>query len=235
MVILLIAVVSTLRLSFLSSVSRLLIVNSVLTEFISLFVTLSILLFTLMYYLFDNFSTFEVLYTGTPGDLLVFTYQHQTFLMDQLSLGLHPVSVYYFPFIYIFVLITVLSVLFCLSYNVNELSTFMFYCLVILCAGYTLFFTSSLLVFFLSYEMLLIPSFFILYNFAKTRKCVEAAYLMFFWTQFGALFLIFGFLYLAMAANAHSFEAISLVYLSPYELNFVFFCLLFGFGVKLPI
>jgi NADH:ubiquinone oxidoreductase subunit 4 (subunit M) len=50
----------------------------------------------------------------------------------------------------------------------------------ILAAGYTMFFTSSLLIFFFSYEMLLIPSFFILYNFAKTRKCVEAAYLMFF-------------------------------------------------------
>jgi len=28
--------------------------------------------------------------------------------------------------------------------------------------------------------MLLVPSFFILYKFAKTRRCVEAAYLMFF-------------------------------------------------------
>lgn len=179
-VLLLVTIVSVLRLSFLSSINKLLIANSILAEFISLFVVLSIFLFTSMYYLFDNFSTFETLHSDTPGELLVFTYQHQTFLIDQLSLGLHPVSVYYFPFIYIFVLITVLSVLFCLAYNTNELSTFMFYCLVILCAGYSLFFTSSLLVFFLSYEMLLIPSFFILYNFAKTRKCVEAAYLMFF-------------------------------------------------------
>jgi len=133
-----------------------------------------------MYYLFDNFSTILLLQTSIPGDIVSIVYQPQALLLDQIALGLHPVAVYYFPFIYIFILITALSVLFCLSYNVNELSTFMLYCLVILCAGYTLFFTSSLLVFFLSYEMLLIPSFFILYNFAKTRKCVEAAYLMFF-------------------------------------------------------
>lgn len=141
---------------------------------------MSLILFTVMYYLLDNFSTFELLHTTVPGDVLALVYQPQVLLLDQTSLGLHPVSVYCFPFIYIFVLITVLSILFCLSYNVNELTTFIAYCVVILCAGYTLFFTSSLLVFFLSYEMLLIPSFFILYNFAKTRKCVEAAYLMFF-------------------------------------------------------
>jgi hypothetical protein len=51
---------------------------------------------------------------------------------------------------------------------------------VILLAGYVLFFTDSVILFFFSYETLLIPSFFILYNFAKTRRCVEAAYLMFF-------------------------------------------------------
>ena len=180
MILLFVVVMYVLRLSFASSLNRLLLVNTLLTEFISLSVILALLLFTTMYYLFDNFSTIEILHTSTPGDVISLSYQPQALLIDQVSLGLHPVSVYYFPFIYIFVLITVLSILFCLAYNVNELTTFMFYCTIILCAGYTLFFTSSLLVFFLSYEMLLIPSFFILYNFAKTRKCVEAAYLMFF-------------------------------------------------------
>jgi len=56
----------------------------------------------------------------------------------------------------------------------------MFYVTLILIAGYILFFTDSIILFFFAYEMLLIPSFFILYNFAKTRRCVEAAYLMFF-------------------------------------------------------
>lgn len=133
-----------------------------------------------MYYLFDNFSYFELLSTSVPGEHLFFANLSQTFLFDQNMIGLHPVAVYYFPFIYIFVLITVLSILFCLSYNLNEFTTFVLYCVVILCAGYSMFFTSSLMIFFLSYEMLLVPSFYILYNFAKTRKCVEAAYLMFF-------------------------------------------------------
>lgn len=196
---------------------------------------LSFLILTSMYYLFDNFSTFNLTLTTVPGETLFLTNHADTFLLHQEFLGMHPIAVYYFPFIYIFITITVLSILYCLSYNINELTTFMFYCSLILIAGYTLFFTSSLLLFFLAYEMLLIPSFFILYNFAKTRKCVEAAYLMFFWTQFGALFLIFGFLYLMIASGSHTFEVIESTYFSTYELNFIFFCLLFGFGVKLPI
>ena len=96
------------------------------------------------------------------------------------SLSLNLIEVYYYPFIYVFMLITILSILFCLSYNKDELMSFMFYCQLILASGYTIFFTDSIILFFLAYEMLLVPSFFILYKFAKTRRCVEAAYLMFF-------------------------------------------------------
>jgi len=89
-------------------------------------------------------------------------------------------DVYCYPFIYVFILVTVLSIVFCMSYNTDELLSFMLFCKVILLSGYILFFTDSLILFFFAYEMLLVPSFFILYKFAKTRRCVEAAYLMFF-------------------------------------------------------
>ena len=134
-----------------------------------------------------------------------------------------------------FLFVTILSVVFCLSYNTDELASFMFYCLLILIAGYTLFFTDSLILFFFAYEMLLVPSFFILYKFAKTRRCVEAAYLMFFWTQFGALFLILGLLYLFFTCNTSQFSTITYFYFNPFEVNFLFICVLLGFGVKLPI
>jgi NADH:ubiquinone oxidoreductase subunit 4 (subunit M) len=58
---------------------------------------------------------------------------------------------------------------------------------------------------------------------------------MFFWTQFGALFLILGFLYLFFITGASTFTILTTVYLNTYELNFFFLCVLVGFGVKLPI
>ena len=230
-----VALIASLRFSSLSSPSKHSTINSVSVFVLSAYLTLAVLTVTVLYYLLDNLTSFELATTSIPGENLFLTYTAPSFLLNQTALGLHLTTLYCFPFIYIFVLITVLSILFCLSYNLNELNTFFFYCTVILSAGYTMFFTSSLLIFFLAYEMLLIPSFFILYNFAKTRKCVEAAYLMFFWTQFGALFLIFGFLYLLSVSGSHSFAVISAAHYSTYELNFIFFCLLFGFGVKLPI
>jgi formate hydrogenlyase subunit 3/multisubunit Na+/H+ antiporter MnhD subunit len=144
-------------------------------------------------------------------------------------------EVYIYPFIYVFIIVTTLSIIFCLTYNSDELSIFMFYCCIILFAGYVLFFTDSFIIFFFSYEMLLIPSFFIIYKFAKTRRAVEAAYLMFFWTQFGALFLIIAFLYLFFLSGNSSFFSVNNLFLSEFEVNFIFVCLIFGFGVKLPI
>jgi NADH:ubiquinone oxidoreductase subunit 4 (subunit M) len=156
-------------------------------------------------------------------------------VLPSLAVSLHVLDVYLYPFIYVFLVVTVLSITFCLTYNTDELSTFMFYCLLILLSGYVLFFTDSMIIFFFAYEMLLVPSFFILYKFAKTRRCVEAAYLMFFWTQFGALFLILAFLYLFFISGSSSFSSISNTYMSSFEVNFIFVCMIFGFGVKLPI
>lgn len=111
-------------------------------------------------------------------NVLIFLIDSKLFTLQTLSFNL--LNVYLYPFIYVFLLVTALSIIFCLSYNKDELITFMVYCQTILLAGYLLFFTDSLIIFFFAYEMLLIPSFFILYKFAKTRRCIEAAYLMFF-------------------------------------------------------
>jgi NADH-quinone oxidoreductase subunit M len=215
---------SLVRTNFLISAGRVFLSSMLFFFFVS---------FTSMNYLLDYYQ--EVIFLDSFSELSVLA----TFALDRTlpnqALGLHLVQVYCFPFIYVFLIVTILSIVFCLSYNTDELFSFMFYCQVILLAGYVLFFTDSLVLFFLSYELLLVPSFFILYKFAKTRRCVEAAYLMFFWTQFGALFLIFAFLYLFFVSGGSQFSTISYFYFSPFEINFIFLCCLVGFGVKLPI
>lgn len=199
------------------------------------FTGFTLLALTVLYYLLDFFSTFTLLFSSAPITPFLFDYYCYDYLISSTALNLNLVAVYYFPFIYIFITITTLSVLFCLAYNVSEITMFIFYCTTILMAGYLLFFTDSVILFFFAYELLLVPSFFILYNFAKTRRCVEAAYLMFFWTQFGAMFLILSFLYLFFICGTASFNVISNFYFSSFELNFLFICWLIGFGVKLPV
>jgi formate hydrogenlyase subunit 3/multisubunit Na+/H+ antiporter MnhD subunit len=145
--------------------------------------TLFILLviFLLLNYTLD-FYQYTILLSSNSFDMdiaLLSLFTNNDFFTTT-ALSLNLIEVYYYPFIYVFMLITILSILFCLSYNKDELMSFMFYCQLILASGYTIFFTDSIILFFLAYEMLLVPSFFILYKFAKTRRCVEAAYLMFF-------------------------------------------------------
>lgn len=169
------------------------------------------------------------------GSVLLRASLRHVFLSVDFSSVLDPAKIYYFPFMYIFVFVTTLSLLFCLAYSRSEFGAFAAYCSIIFFAGYIFFFADSFVIFFLSYEMLLVPSFFILYRFAKTRRCVEAAYLMFFWTQFGALFLIFGFLYLFAVPSATHFSAMSETLFSSFEIGFLVACWFIGFGVKLPI
>jgi len=147
---------------------------------LSFFTFFSLVALLVLYYILDFFSSFNIGYSSNQFNVFFFDYYCYDFLISTNSMNLNLVSVYYFPFIYIFVIITTLSILFCLAYNINEIMVFIFYCTTILMAGYLLFFTDSIILFFLAYELLLVPSFFILYNFAKTRRCVEAAYLMFF-------------------------------------------------------
>ena len=205
-----------------------------------LFITNTLFIFLVIFLLLNytlDFYQYTILLSSNSFDMdiaLLSLFTNNDFFTTT-ALSLNLIEVYYYPFIYVFMLITILSILFCLSYNKDELMSFMFYCQLILASGYTIFFTDSIILFFLAYEMLLVPSFFILYKFAKTRRCVEAAYLMFFWTQFGALFLLFGLLYLFMVCNSSKFSVISYYYLSSFEVNFLFLCWLAGFGVKLPI
>lgn len=142
---------------------------------------------------------------------------------------------YYFPFIYVFIVITLISLIYCLSYNTGDIITFYIYISFIIFSGFGLFFTNSFFLFFLFYEFLLLPSFIILYKYAKTRRSVEASFLMFFWTQFGALFLIIAILFIYRLSDSSLFSNLNNLNLTLFESNILFLFLLVGFGVKLPI
>lgn len=230
-----ITLVFALRLFYVQSIYLNTTLKFIVKQILSFFLFFTLTSIFVLYNIFDHFSGFQIVSLASSPATTLFTTSSTSGLLNYGALNINMLEVYYFPFIYIFMLITLLSILYCLSYNINELSSFMFYCSTILIAGYVIFFTDSIILFFFAYEMLLVPSFFILYNFAKTRRCVEAAYLMFFWTQFGALFLIFSFLYLFFLVGTSSFFVVSTFHFSSFELNFLFFCWLAGFGVKLPI
>jgi len=145
------------------------------------------------------------------------------------------INLYTFPFLYIFILVTTIALIFCLSYNRQEAISFYGYIVVIFFAGFLFFSSTSVITFFLAYELFLVPSFLILYKFAKTRRAIEASYLMFFWTQFGALFLILSFLYTSLTTGSTSWNEVRNFNFTPLEASFLTVCWVVGFGVKLPL
>ena len=145
------------------------------------------------------------------------------------------VDSYSYPFAYTFIIVITLSFINCLSYHHDELRSFVFFLKLITISGFIVFTSNSMILFFLAYEALLIPSFMVLYRFAKSRRCIEAAYAMFFWTQFGALLIILAFIYIFYVTSANNFLFLSLTTLRSVEVNFIFGLLFFGFGVKFPI
>jgi hypothetical protein len=173
-----------LRLSILNSNVKLFIFQKSTKFFLSQSIFFLFLSFTTLNFILDfyqevlNISLFDS--SNNNFKSIFFLTMNFNKILSPNSTSLNLLDVYLYPFIYVFLLITILSVVFCMTYNKDELVSFMFYCQTILLAGYFLFFTNSLIVFFFSYEMLLVHYFFILYKFAKTRRCVEAAYLMFF-------------------------------------------------------
>lgn len=131
----------------------------------------------LLTFILVSFVTIALSYNSIHPSLITLFDNSSLLLTFNSSYGF---EIYYFPFIYIFIFITLISIIFCLAYNYHELNSFLFFCFLIFLSGLMIFLSSSFLIFFFAYEMLLLPSFFILYFFAKTRRSIEAAYLMFF-------------------------------------------------------
>ena len=184
-----------------------------------LFISISLLIFICIYINFYIYKIFES------------TFCYSTSLSD-ISISLNNIM---FPFLFLLIIITLISLIFCLSYNNSEIFSFLVFITIILFSGISIFFVDSIFFFFFFYECLLIPSFIILYLYSKTRKSVEASYLMFFWTQFGALMLIFVFIYLFFTTNSYLFSSLENYNFTKFEVNFLFLLLLIGFGVKLPL
>ena len=143
------SVVFLLRLYFLNSVNQLSIIATSSRLFLSSLLFLFFITFTSLHYLLDYYQDI-LMFSSTDSCMSVLSTYYNSKIIDVNAVSLNLIQVYYYPFIYVFLIVTVLSVVFCLSYNTDELFSFMFYCLVILAAGYVIFFTDSIILFFFS-------------------------------------------------------------------------------------
>lgn len=95
--------------------------------------------------------------------------------------------------------------------------------------------TSDILLFFLFYELLLLPSFFFVYFVSYSKKALQASVYFVIWTQVGSLLVLLSVLYIVYTAGTTSFLAIRAFPFTQSEATIAFALLFFGFGFKVPI
>ena len=96
-------------------------------------------------------------------------------------------------------------------------------------------FSTNLLVFFLFYELLLIPSFLIVYFVSPSRRAIQASLYFLIWTQIGSFLVLVIVAYLISVVGSSNFIDIKLYNFSYSESLFIYLFLFLGFGFKVPL
>jgi len=89
--------------------------------------------------------------------------------------------------------------------------------------------------FFLFYELLLVPSFLIVYFISPSRRAVQASLYFLIWTQIGSFLVLIVIAYIVSVTGSCSFNAVRVYSFTAYETLFIYTFLFFGFGFKVPL
>lgn len=96
-------------------------------------------------------------------------------------------------------------------------------------------FTSSYVLFFLFYELLLIPSFFFVYRISPAKTSIQSSLYFVMWTQIGSFLVFLSVVICIWLTGSQNFNALSMYSFSSNEIIFLQFLLFFGFGIKIPV
>lgn len=95
--------------------------------------------------------------------------------------------------------------------------------------------TSNLLLFFLFYEFLLLPSFLFVYFVSPSRRAIQASIYFVIWTQLGSFLVLAATAYIIQTVGSSEFEIIRRFNFSEIETYTLYTLLFLGFGFKVPI
>lgn len=95
--------------------------------------------------------------------------------------------------------------------------------------------STDILIFFLFYEFLLIPSFLIVYYVSPSRRAIQASLYFLIWTQIGSFLVLISIAYIISIVGSTSFFDIKNYNFSYNETLFIYLLLFLGFGFKVPL
>lgn len=131
-------------------------------------------------------------------------------------------------------LVSVLIVWGTLKYRVNEFFSLLFLVQFLL---FNIFFTGDLLIFYMFFEFLAVPMFFIIGIWGSRSRKIGAAYYLFFYTLCSSLLLlsVIGLVYFLLGSTSyHSLDSLQFILPEGWK-TFVFWSLFLSFATKLPL
>jgi len=149
-----------------------------------------------------------------------------------LILGIDNLSIF-------FIILVSFIMPFCFLYNFKNTfilyKEFIFLLFIIEYALFGLFLSVDLIWFFIFFEMLILPFFFIINIFGYRRRRNHAASMFVFYTLFGSILLLLGIIIIFSLTGTTDFRILSNLDLKWNYQIFLWFCFFFGLSIKVPI
>lgn len=133
------------------------------------------------------------------------------------------------------ILLTNILIPICILGSENKRQDY-YFCFLLLQLFLNLVFTSThLLIFYLFFEAILIPMFYLILKYGSGKRRILAAVEFFLYTLLGSLFLLLGIIYINSKVGSLNYSDIKLYNFTLEEEKWLFLCFLASFGVKLPM
>lgn len=202
--------------------------------FLSLFVSFCFIFFIFFifikcyqsYVYFSIFTNFNLNYS----DLFFFK-------LPLFSLWFIKFSIEFFGFIFI-ILAYIVGLISFLALDTRfywKNIKFIFICNFLVFIIYVFTIVNDLLLFFLFYEAMLIPSFLFVYFMSPYRRGIQASLYFLIWTQIGSLLVLSAVSYIIYTIGSSSFLVFQNYKFTLDEVWYIYLFLFFGFGFKVPI
>lgn len=170
--------------------------------------------------------------SGSSLYFFPFSWQWSSIMNQQLSFGVDSLSLF-------FVILTSFLVPICVrsSWTSVKSSTKLYFALFLVLDFLLLvvFLSTDILLFYLSFEAVLIPMYILINTWGSRQRKIRAGYLFFFYTLIGSFFMLLGIIYMFVYTGSSSFEIVSTTSFGFIEQKWLWFSFFLSLAAKIPL
>lgn len=132
-------------------------------------------------------------------------------------------------------LITIISWVYLSERYLYKNIFFLFYFFIFVITTINMVYTTNLLVMFIFFEFIFLPSLFFVYQFGYAKKVEKTVGFLLFWTLTGSFIALFGILYIYGVVGSFEVSDVTVASFTVSERTFLFLLFFIGFGIKIPL